>query len=233
MERLCKFLHATEAEVIAMYDAPSLDAELLLNWSKLLKQNLFLYYHYHLVLHSQIGATTRVDKSKSPFPQNFYTQELRNYLVNLVLKEGMKALEVRQRYRIPKATFYKWLQTAKTPEIKNSDTTILEAKARVPMDYQLAFEDIAKERYGETIPKKITQKIQQLDSVKAVKECSDAIFEKKKKKKKKKRRQNYSEEFRKYVLQVQAQENLTNVELATRFNIGKATITKWKKQYNS
>jgi hypothetical protein len=60
ISRICSFLKCTEEEVENMYVSKSLDSEILLRWSKLLKYDFFRIYSQHLILYSPSKALHKV-----------------------------------------------------------------------------------------------------------------------------------------------------------------------------
>lgn len=59
--RICNFLKCSEQEIQQMYEAKSLDTEILLRWSKLLEYDFFRIYSQHLILYSPQGNTNYND----------------------------------------------------------------------------------------------------------------------------------------------------------------------------
>ncbi len=235
MPRICKFLKVEEEEIEAMYEKESLEASLLLRWSKLLKLNLFLYYHNHILLYTSIGAKIGYDRKKEvsitnpPFRKNIYTQEIKEHMVNLILKKGKTAIELSQHYKIPVNTLYKWLKKWNTQEAKQKKSS----RNSPPPDYKRIFEDLAHERYGGAVPEVLQQKIAHLDSAVAVWECNQLLFEKDYTSKETARMKSYDKASIMHILKTQQEEKLNDTELAKRFHMSRNTIAKWKKQYNS
>ena len=57
--KLCSYLEISEVELSQMYHSKSLDSELLLKWSKLIKYDLFRVYSQHLLfMHLQTITST-------------------------------------------------------------------------------------------------------------------------------------------------------------------------------
>lgn len=107
LSRICNFLKCTEEEVEQMYQAKSLNTELLFNWSKLLDYDFFRVYSQHLILYAPSSATKKT--SLPQFRINIYTKEVINFILEQVKTGEMTKNQVIERYRIPKTTLYKWI----------------------------------------------------------------------------------------------------------------------------
>jgi hypothetical protein len=103
MSRICNFFKCKEKEVTEMYQAKSLDTEILLKWSKLLEYDFFRIY-------------THKKSSLPQFRKNIYTKEIIDFILEQISNGKMTKNEVIERYRIPKTTLYKWI--SKYSEIK-------------------------------------------------------------------------------------------------------------------
>jgi len=114
LERVCNFFRFTENEVIKMFECSSLDTECLLKWSKLLEYDFFRIYCQHLILYSPVSASEKKAKSSLPiFRKNIYTQELIDFVLELIETRKKDKFEVMSDYNIPKTTLYKWLSKYK------------------------------------------------------------------------------------------------------------------------
>jgi hypothetical protein len=105
-----------------MLQSSTLDALVLLKWSKVLRYDFFRLYSSHLMLHHGISntlsrKTENVEIDGIQIRKNVYTKELIEFLVNKVRNNEMVSSQVITQYGIPKTTFYKWLQ--KYPKEKN------------------------------------------------------------------------------------------------------------------
>lgn len=114
--RICNFLNCSEEAIKQMYEAKSLDAEILLRWSKLLKYDFFRIYNQHLILYAPQGNTdhniSRSNEKISLLPQfkkNIYTKELIDFILERLSGGEMTKLQVINEYKIPKTTLYKWI----------------------------------------------------------------------------------------------------------------------------
>ena len=124
LSRICNFMKCNETDIQTMYDAESLDTELLLKWSKLLEYDFFRIYTQHLILYapSSRAESLVIEKKskKSVLPQfrkNIYTKEIIDFMMQL-LKTGEKSkLQIVEEYRIPKTTLYKWIDKYKDQTI--------------------------------------------------------------------------------------------------------------------
>ena len=120
MSRICNFFKCKEKEVTEMYQAKSLDTEILLKWSKLLEYDFFRIYTQHLILYAPpVKQEENENNEKSSLPQfrkNIYTKEIIDFILEQISNGKMTKNEVIERYRIPKTTLYKWI--SKYSEIK-------------------------------------------------------------------------------------------------------------------
>ncbi|WP_434981071.1 transposase [Daejeonia sp. YH14] len=122
MSRICNFFKCSEKEIQKIYQAKSLDTEILLKWSKILNYDFFRIYTQHLILYAPPSAREEKDvkKKKSSLPQfrkNIYTQEIIGFILEQVKTGKQSKKEIIEKYRIPKTTLYKWIS-----KYKNSAT---------------------------------------------------------------------------------------------------------------
>jgi len=84
IDRILNFFNKDENFVKNIYESKSIDTEILLKWSKLLKYDFFSIYTSHLILYAPpSGADKSMIKSKniSQFRKNIYTQEIKNFII--------------------------------------------------------------------------------------------------------------------------------------------------------
>ncbi|MBE4950213.1 transposase [Chryseobacterium culicis] len=113
MERISRFFESTEEEVEQMYHANSMDTDMLLKWSKLLRFDFFRFYTGHLILYapqSRIDNVFRQKENTLIFRKNIYTQEVKDFILDKIKTGTMSANDVVERYKIPKTTLYKWMK---------------------------------------------------------------------------------------------------------------------------
>ena len=237
MSRICKFFNYTDSEIDAMYTKESLDSNDLLKWSKLLKYNLFLYYQNHLILYAPSGASNKHKnisrgQNSHTFRKNIYTQEIKDYMVNLVLRKGKEPMEVAEKYQIPKNTLYRWLKKNVSQD-QTKDKSRLSIKKNLTPDYILIFQDLARERFKDLIPKYIQEKIENLNNHLDVLELNKLIFNQNYSSKETAQMKAYDKASIEKVLQTQVKDKLSNREIATMFHLSRNTIAKWRKEYNS
>ncbi|GAB0155286.1 hypothetical protein CHRYSEOSP005_05470 [Chryseobacterium sp. Alg-005] len=117
LSRICSFLKRTETEVHQMYEADSLDTEILLRWSKLLGYDFFRVYSQHLILFSPSSAAEKGEpRHKSNLPQfrkNIYTKNMIDFILDLLENGEKTKLQIINEYKIPKTTLYKWIHKYK------------------------------------------------------------------------------------------------------------------------
>lgn len=114
--RIARFLKINEDDLELMYQAKSMDTELLLLWSKLLEYDFFRVYSQHLLLYAPFGEPTQKSKKNTSLPQfrkKLYTPEIIEFIVELIEKKKKTPQEVIKDYRIPKTTLYKWMKKHK------------------------------------------------------------------------------------------------------------------------
>lgn len=119
ISRICNFLKSSEEDIFEMYQAKSLDTEVLLRWSKLLEYDFFRIYTQHLILYAPASADEKAKQQKSgktnlpQFRKNIYTKEVIDFILELVESKEMSKNKITERYRIPKTTLYKWIEKYK------------------------------------------------------------------------------------------------------------------------
>ncbi|MFP3595565.1 transposase [Chryseobacterium sp. SIMBA_029] len=113
MTRICNFFNLSAEEIEYMYTQQSLDAEILLRWSKLLEYDFFRLYSQHLILYSPPASLNRTEISGEyslpVFKKNIYTKEIIDFLVELVESGDKSIKQVIEDYKIPKTTLHKWI----------------------------------------------------------------------------------------------------------------------------
>ena len=119
--RIAHFLKVSEEEIEAMYQAKSLDSEVLLLWSKLLEYDFFRIYSQHILLYAPFGQVKSNDNQTKnttlpQFKKKLYTPEIIEFIVELVEQKEKTKQEIINEYRIPKTTLYKWLKKHKKIE---------------------------------------------------------------------------------------------------------------------
>ncbi|BFO67476.1 transposase [Chryseobacterium sp. KCF3-3] len=113
IERICNFFKCEEKKILEMYQAENLDDGLLLKWSKLLEYDFFRIYSMHLILYSPPSSplpdSEKICSKLPQFRKNVYTQEMIDFIIELIEKGEKTRLEIITEYRIPKTTLYKWI----------------------------------------------------------------------------------------------------------------------------
>ncbi|MCT2406236.1 transposase [Chryseobacterium antibioticum] len=118
--RICNFHKTTEREIYKMYEQNSLDTEVLLQWSKLLKYDFFRIYNQHLILfspeiRSDSASRIKVETSSLPkFRKNIYTKQVVDFILELINTGEKSSLQIVEEYRIPKSTLFKWIKKYNT-----------------------------------------------------------------------------------------------------------------------
>ena len=114
IERAALFLKMDEDDIELFFEQQSINTELLLRWSKLLEYDFFRIYTQHLILFSPQDPNKKkrkenLEETKLPiFKKNIYTQEVIEYLVDLV-ESGKKTFrDIQDEYNVPSTTVFRW-----------------------------------------------------------------------------------------------------------------------------
>lgn len=112
LSRICSFMKCSEEEINKMYEAESLDAEVLLRWSKLLEYDFFRIYTQHLILYAPASSEKSTHKNTvlPQFRKNIYTREIIDFILELIESGKKTKFQVIEDYRIPKTTLYTWIK---------------------------------------------------------------------------------------------------------------------------
>ncbi len=115
--RICNFLKCSEEDIATMYKSKSLDTELLLNWSKLLKYDFFRIYSQHFILYVSPSVEKEVKEVGSSFLPQFrksiYSQEIIDFILQKIKTGEKTKLQVIKEYNIPKTTLHEWIKKHK------------------------------------------------------------------------------------------------------------------------
>ncbi|MFZ4928304.1 transposase [Chryseobacterium sp. Mn2064] len=118
--RICNFLNSTEKEVEEMYRSETLQAHIILRWSKLLEYDFFRLYSQHLILYSpptkangSKKTTENVESVMPNYRKNLYTQEVIFFVLEQLETKNKTKSQIISEYGIPKTTLYKWIQKYK------------------------------------------------------------------------------------------------------------------------
>jgi predicted transcriptional regulator len=108
-------IDASIFEIKNILKGKSMDTNLLLKCSKVLRYDFFRLYSSHLMLHHGISNSMSNKKEQNNIDginirKNVYTKELILYLISKVRNKEMTTKEVINKFGIPRTTFYKWLQ---------------------------------------------------------------------------------------------------------------------------
>ncbi|ASE61851.1 transposase [Chryseobacterium indologenes] len=114
MDRICNFLDCNECEIKKMYQSESLPTNVLLQWCKLLEYDFFRLYSQHLILYAppakQSGLVVNKNSDRITFRKNLYTEDMIQFILEMIRTEKKTKRQVIEEYRIPKTTLHKWLQ---------------------------------------------------------------------------------------------------------------------------
>lgn len=112
--KICSYLYISETELTTMYHSKSLDSELMLKWSKLLKYDLFRVYSQHLLFYAPTNnkqiSTRKVDSQIPLFRKSIYTKEIIDFVLELIQNKTKTQAEITELYGIPKTTLHNWIK---------------------------------------------------------------------------------------------------------------------------
>jgi len=118
MSRVCNFFDLPEEDIIKMFTDKTISADLLLKWSKLLEYDFFRVYTAHLILYSPSASNKKktTDSSELPsFKKNIYTQEVIDFILEIIETKRLTVHHIINEYNIPKTTIYRWIRKNTTP----------------------------------------------------------------------------------------------------------------------
>lgn len=119
--RICSYLDCDDQEVKRMFQSKSLDSELLLKWSKILKYDFFRLYSQHLILYAPPSSAdfklSSEDISLPKFRKNIYTKEIIEYILELIKNGSKTKQQIIKEYNIPKTTLYIWIRKYGTSQL--------------------------------------------------------------------------------------------------------------------
>lgn len=112
ISRICNFFKCTEDVLEEIYQSGSINTELLLRVCKLTGYDFFRIYSHHLILYSPPSPSHPIIvKTALPtFRKNIYTQEIIDFILEMIFSEKKTVNQVRKEYKIPKTTLYKWIK---------------------------------------------------------------------------------------------------------------------------
>ena len=121
IQRICKFFKLENKEIQQMYLSKTLDTEFLLKWCKILEYDFFRLYSQHLILYAPIAnqnvrhnaASRKTTSSMPKFRKSIYTQEVIDFMLELIESGQKTRMEIINEYGIPKTTLYKWIDKYK------------------------------------------------------------------------------------------------------------------------
>lgn len=118
--KIYNYLDISETELTAMYHSKSLDTDLLLKWSKLLKYDLFRIYSQHLLYYAptsnKVIPNKKNDTQIPAFRKSIYTKEIIDFVLELIQNKTKTASEITALYGIPKTTLHNWIKKYNTNE---------------------------------------------------------------------------------------------------------------------
>lgn len=117
-ERICNFIKCSEKELEEMYKSKSLDADVIMKWSKLLGYDFFRVYTQHLILFAPPGKMRNIDLKTTHLPKfrkNIYTKEVIDFILEMMETGKKTKQQIIEEYNIPKTTLYRWIEKYSNP----------------------------------------------------------------------------------------------------------------------
>jgi hypothetical protein len=114
--RLTKYFDCDEEEINKMYQAESIDTNLLLGWSKLLKTDFFRFYVGHLTMYHAIkvnAGNKKIERQVGEFRKNVYSKEIIDFILQQMKDKNLSISQVMTKYNIPKTTIHRWVRKQK------------------------------------------------------------------------------------------------------------------------
>ena len=111
LDKIQKYFKCSEEEIFNMFQEKSLDSDLLLKWSKILKYDFFRLYTQHLILYSPPKSSDSTINSKTlpNFRKNIYTREVIGFILEMLSTGNKTKQDIIEEYGIPKSTLHKWM----------------------------------------------------------------------------------------------------------------------------
>ncbi|QIY89474.1 transposase [Chryseobacterium gallinarum] len=112
IRHIAEVFRIPEHTVLETFGKKELPTGELLKWSKLLRYDFFRIYSQHLILYTPQYANPVRKKEKSQlmqFRKNIYSDELIEFVLELVRTGKKTKQEIIDDYRIPRTTLYKWI----------------------------------------------------------------------------------------------------------------------------
>ncbi|CAA7194063.1 transposase [Chryseobacterium potabilaquae] len=110
---ICSLFNCEEEELEKMYASNSLDLDILLAWSKLLKYDFFRIYSQHLILYTRYSTSWAKSPKKSSKPlefrKNIYSKGIIDFILDLINKGKKTPQKIMEDYGVPSSTLHTWL----------------------------------------------------------------------------------------------------------------------------
>ena len=118
ISHICNYFNLEEDDLQKMFSSSYIDCAVLLKWSKLLNYDFFRLYTQHLIFYAPPSSNLKLstDKNnilKSNFRKNIYTQEIIDFILELMEEKKLSRHEIYEKYKIPSTTLYKWISKRK------------------------------------------------------------------------------------------------------------------------
>ncbi|MCT4663731.1 MAG: helix-turn-helix domain-containing protein [Flavobacteriales bacterium] len=234
---LTKLLNCDHNELMNMYESESLDASVLLKWSKILDYNLFMFYHTHLQIYSPSSARAQAPKenTKKVYPEfrkNYYSPEIKTFILELIEKKELEIQEIINRYSIPKTTIYRWIK-----KHNGATNNEVEKKKIIPkindVNHKRIFKDMLKS-HSSLKSTELLDKIDTIENIKDVIAINSEIskhLDSKYSKEMYQSLKSFDKDLISKILKEKKDNNLTTSEIARKYQVSRNTISRWESQY--
>ncbi|KMQ64779.1 transposase [Chryseobacterium angstadtii] len=114
IDRICDYFDCIQSMIEEMYTQKSLDCDILMKWSKLLKYDFFRLYSTHLMLYASKAQKPKDKTSLPVFKKHLYTTEIIEFVLSLIDDNIKTKTQIIEEYKIPKTTLYRWINKYQT-----------------------------------------------------------------------------------------------------------------------
>lgn len=214
-----------------VYIEKTLSADELLDWSKLLGYNLFVFYQNHLQLYSPGSSTSKLNNEVKKhsddyhFSKNYYSEEVIEFLLKKYKNNELTISEIMNKYNIPKTTLYRWIK--KKSKKKDENTNDVKMKNIRSINYKLLYEDIYNDKNMNS--SKLLNKINNINNYNNIIEIENMLFGSRLNQCLK----SFDIDFIQMVLKKQKDFGLSNSDIALEYKLSRNTVALWKKKFNN
>lgn len=229
------FPNANKVDIQKMYDSPSLESDVLLKWCKLCSYNFFMIYNTHLQIYAPAAAVAKLQIQEDQnttitqlhFNKCVYSNEVKEFILELVAKKQLSIAEIIEQYHIPKTTIYKWIKKkdSTTPSIARDDYQYINKPnyAKLYLD-MAAYYNIALSTDLQLAISKMVNTVDVLRVNKTIFQSSAYSLQ---------QGNAYQEADVLQILKFKREYKLSNSATALHFKMSRNTISRWEKLYGA